>query len=302
MRADAPLLAEILRRAGYATGGAVSSVVLSGTSGVSRGFDFWDDAVAPTRPNQALNRVQRPGGETETSLESWMKTVGDRPLFAFLHIYEPHSPYDPPEPFRSRYADPYDGEVAASDAIVGRFLEFLKARGLYDRALIVFLSDHGEGLGDHGEKEHGVFLYREVLQVPLLLKLPKGARPGTPSVSTPVHLTDVFTTLVAAAGSAAPAPPPGTVSLLDVARGGAVPSRRLYAETFFPRIHFGWSELRSLLDDRWHYVEAPRSELYDLVADPGEKKDLAAGPSSSVPCDADRDGEAPDRIPRPRRR
>ena len=275
VRADAPLLAEILRRAGYATGGAVSSVVLSGTSGISRGFDFWDDSVVPTRPNQALNRVQRPGGETEASLESWIETVRERPFLAFLHLYEPHSPYDPPEPFRSRYADPYDGEVAASDAIVDRFLDFLKARGLYDRALIVFLSDHGEGLGDHGENEHGVFLYREVLQVPLLLKLPKGVEPGRASVSTPVHLTDVFTTLVVAAGPAAPAPPAGTVSLLDVARGAEVSPRRLYAETFFPRIHFGWSDLRSLLDDRWHYIDAPRSELYDLAADPGEKKDLA---------------------------
>lgn len=275
VRADAPLLAEILRRAGYATGGAVSSVVLSGTSGVSRGFDFWDDSVAPTRSNQALNRVQRPGGEAEASLEAWIDTVRERPFLAFLHLYEPHSPYDPPEPFRSRYADPYDGEVATSDAIVGRFLDFLKARGIYDRALIVFLSDHGEGLGDHGESEHGVFLYREVLQVPLLVKLPKGSEPGRASIATPVHLTDVFTTLVAAAGSAVSRPPAGTVSLLDVARGGSVPARRLYAETFFPRIHFGWSDLRSLLDDRWHYIEAPRSELYDLAADPGEKNDLS---------------------------
>lgn len=276
VRADAELLAEVLRRAGYATGGAVSSVVLSGASGISRGFDFWDDSVAPTRPNQALNRVQRPGAETEASLEAWVGTVRERPFLAFLHLYEPHSPYDPPEPFRSRYADPYDGEVAAADAIVGRFLDFLRARGLYDRSLIVFLSDHGEGLGEHGENEHGVFLYREVLQVPLLLKLPKGSEPGRASIATPVHLTDVFATLVAAAGPAASRPPAGAVSLIDVARGGDVPSRRLYAETFFPRIHFGWSELRSLLDDRWHYVEAPRSELYDLAQDPGEKRDLSS--------------------------
>ncbi|MFN7987124.1 MAG: sulfatase-like hydrolase/transferase [Thermoanaerobaculia bacterium] len=276
VRADAPLLAELLRKAGYATGGAVSSIVLKGESGISRGFDLWDDSVAPTRPNQALNRVQRPGGEAEAALEAWVEGVKEKPFFAFLHLYEPHSPYEPPEPFRSRYSsNPYDGEVATADAIVGKLLDFLKARGLYDRALVVFLSDHGEGLGDHGEGEHGLFLYREVLQVPLVVKLPKGAASLPASVATPVQLTDVFTTIAEAAGVEPFTRPPGTVSLLDAARGVPVPSRRLYAETFFPRIHFGWSELRSLLDERWHYVEAPRSELYDLVDDPGEKKDLA---------------------------
>jgi len=275
VRADVPLLAELLRKGGYATGGAVSSIVLKGSSGVSRGFDLWDDSVVPTRPNQALNRVQRPGGEAEASLETWVDGVKEKPFFAFLHLYEPHSPYEPPEPFRSRYADAYDGEVAAADAIVGKFLDFLRARGIYDRALVVFLSDHGEGLGDHGENEHGVFLYREVLQVPLLVKLPKRIATGPASLSTPVQLTDVYTTIAEAAGVEGFARPAGTVSLLDAARGVPVPSRRLYAETFFPRIHFGWSELRSLLDDRWHYIEAPRSELYDLAEDPGEKKDLA---------------------------
>lgn len=271
----APLLAELLRKTGYATGGAVSSIVLKGESGISRGFDLWDDAVAPTRPNQALNRVQRPGGEAEAVLEAWVDGVRDKPFFAFLHLYEPHSPYEPPEPFRSRYADPYDGEVATADAIVGKFLDFLKAKGIYDRALVVFLSDHGEGLGDHGEGEHGVFLYREVLQVPLVVKLPKVGAKLPASVATPVQLADVFTTIVEAAGVEPFTRPAGTVSLLDAARGVPVPSRRLYAETFFPRIHFGWSELRSLLDERWHYIEAPRSELYDVAGDPGEKKDLA---------------------------
>ena len=275
VRPDLPLLAELLGKAGYATGGAVSSVVLAGRTGISRGFGFWDDSVVPTRPNQALNRVQRSGDEAEAALEAWVDGVKDRPFLAFLHLYEPHSPYDPPEPFRSRYPDPYDGEVATADAIVGKLLSFLKARGLYDRALVVFLSDHGEGLGDHGESEHGVFLYREALQVPLLVKLPKGAGPAGTSVAAPVQLTDVFTTIAEAAGVPGFTRPSGTVSLLEAARGAPVPSRRLYAETFFPRIHFGWSELRSLLDERWHYIEAPRSELFDLVADPAEKNDLA---------------------------
>src|SRR5665811_2330417 len=119
--------------------------------------------------------------------------IRDSPLFAFLHLYEPHAPYEPKEPFKSLYANPYDGEIATADAITGKFLDFLKAKGIYDRALFIFLSDHGEGLGDHGESEHGVFLYRESIQVPLLVKLPKRdgeAKPalaGT-SVSVPVQL------------------------------------------------------------------------------------------------------------------
>ena len=177
----------------------MSAVVLNGTSGVARGFDFWEDSIEPTENQEALARVQRPGGETEALLSKWVEAQGDKPLFAFLHVYEPHAPYEPPEPFKSRFASPYDGEIATADAIVGRFLDRLKAKGIYDRAMVVFLSDHGEGLGEHGEDEHGIFLYREALQVPLLVKLPKGAFAGT-SVSTPVSILDVFGTVVRAVG------------------------------------------------------------------------------------------------------
>lgn len=269
-------LAELLRKHGYATGGAVSSVVLNGISGVGRGFDLWDDAVVPTRAHQALNRVQRPGDEAEASLAAWLEGKTDRPFFAFLHLYEPHSPYEPKEPFASRYANRYDGEIATADAIAGKFLDLLKAKGLFDRSLIIFLSDHGEGLGDHGESEHGIFLYREVLQVPLLVKLPKGDLAGQ-AVSSPVELIDVFTTIAEAVSAPAFVRPPGTVSLIDVAAGTVPPERRIFAETFFPRIHFGWSELRSLLDGRWHYIEGPRPEFFDLAKDPGEKANLIDG-------------------------
>ena len=211
-----PTLAELLGKAGYATGGAVTSVVLSGTTGIGRGFGLWDDDVVPTRAFQALSRVQRPGDEAEAAMERWIgKQSG--PFLAFLHLYEPHAPYEPKEPFRSLYASPYDGEIATADAITGKFLDFLKAKGLYDGALIVLMSDHGEGLGDHGESEHGVFLYREVLQVPLLVKLPKGGPPAPRSVGVPVQLADVFTTIGRAAGLEGFAAPAGTVSVIDVA-------------------------------------------------------------------------------------
>ena len=164
------------------------------------------------------------------------------------------------------------------------------------------MSDHGEGLGDHGESEHGVFLYREVLQVPLLVKLPKGGAPAPRTVAAPVQLADLFTTIGRAAGLEGFAAPAGTVSVIDVADAPRQPARRIYAESFFPRTHFGWSELRSLVDGRWHYIEAPRPELFDLAADPAEKIEPRGRPARAVPEDADRDGDAPDVVRGARRR
>ena len=272
-----PTAAELLKKAGYETGGAVSSVVLDASSGIGRGFDYWEDTVEPREPGQAPGRAQRPGSETEALLGAWVEKRPDgTPWFAFFHLYEPHSPYQPPEPYASRYRGrEYDGEIAISDELVGRFFDRLKRKGVWDSALVIVLSDHGEGLGEHDEDEHGIFLYRYALQVPLMVKLPGGAGAGT-SVSTPVQLSDVFTTIAAAAGLRGVTPPPGTASLLDVA-AGATPPRTIYAETLFPRIHFGWSELASLVDAPWQYIEAPKPELYDLERDPAENENLAAG-------------------------
>jgi choline-sulfatase len=277
-----PTLAGMLKQQGYATGAAVSAIVLTGTSGISRGFDFYDDAIEPSSPGQPLGDVRRAGGETTALLIRWLDGVKQTRVFGFLHLYEPHAPYEPPEPFRSRYPNPYDGAVASADAIVGTFLDHLKASGLYDRSLIVFLSDHGEGLGDHGESEHGVFLYREAIQVPLLVKLPrrdgevKPALAGT-SVPVPVQLIDVVTTVAKTLALPGFQPPPETLSLVDLASGARPPDRRILAETFYPRIRFGWSELRSLVDGRWQYIEAPRPEFYDVEKDPGERSNLADG-------------------------
>ena len=276
-----PTIASLLKSNGYATGGAVSSIVLAGASGVSRGFDFWEDRIEPEAPGLAANRVQRPGAETARILSEWLEKQPGERLFAFLHVYDPHAPYEPPEPFRGRFADPYDGEVAASDAAVGAFLDALRKKGLYEKSLVVFLSDHGEGLGDHGEDEHGVFLYREAIQVPLLVKLPSagaGEKPplaGT-SVATPVQIVDLLATVADAVALRGATPPEGTLSLVRLAAGEKAPPRRLLAETFYPRIRFGWSELRSLVDGGWQYIDAPKPELYDLATDPGEKKNLVA--------------------------
>ena len=269
-------LASRLKKAGYRTGGAVSAVVLSHLSGISRGFDFYDDAVEVTEGRKILSYVRRHGAATAASLESWITDAGvERPLFAFLHLYEPHAPHEPPEPWKSRFANPYDGEIATADAIVGDFFGFLKRNGLYDRSLILVLSDHGEGLGDHGEAEHGIFLYREALQVPLLVKLPGGAHGGE-SVSTPVGLADVLPGVLSLTG----VPLPAGLSLqgrpFPIPGDPEPPARRLFAESYYPRIHFGWSDLASLTDGHLHYIKAPRPEFYDLETDPGEKTDLSA--------------------------
>lgn len=269
-------LAGYLKKAGYSTGAAVSSFVLVHTTGIARGFDFYDDEVEPTSATQSIGRVQRDGATTEVRLRSWIEKTPGKKVFALLHLFEPHTPYDPPEPYKSRYAaHPYDGEIARADEIVGDFLRFLEERGLYDKAVLIFLSDHGEGLGDHGEEEHGVLLYREAIHVPLLLKLPRSDRAGE-TIDTPVALTDVFPSVVALLGLT---PPPGLPGLPLTAHlsGGSPASRRLYSETLYPRLHLGWSDLASLVDATYQYIEAPRPELYDLAADPGEKKDLSAG-------------------------
>jgi len=268
----ATTLAQLLKSKGYATGGAVSAVVLRGETGIKRGFDFWEDTIDIDPTFLSIGRAQRSGDATRALAQKWIgeHEHDSQPFFFFFHIYEPHTPYEPPEPFRSRYASPYDGEVATADDVVGKFLDYLRSEGIYDRATILLMSDHGEGLGDHGEDEHGVLLYRETLQVPLLLKLPKGARKGT-SVAAPVQLIDVFPTIASAFG-AAPANLSGK-SLLDVDAKPAA-DRPIYSETYYPRLHFGWNDLHSLISGAKHYIHAGDPELYDLATDPAETRNV----------------------------
>src|SRR6266550_3042556 len=169
-----PTIASILRGTGYATGAFISSYILRGGTGLADAFEFYEDSIE-ARPGARFADYQRPGNVTAALAERWVDQQSryEKPFFLFFHIYEPHVPYDPPEPFRSRYASsPYDGEVATADAIVGGLLEHLKKSGVYDRAIILFVSDHGEGLGDHGEKQHSILVYRELIHVPMIIKLP----------------------------------------------------------------------------------------------------------------------------------
>ncbi|HVF60438.1 MAG TPA: sulfatase-like hydrolase/transferase [Thermoanaerobaculia bacterium] len=264
-----PYLPRELKKLGYATGGAVSSFVLRGQTGLGPGFDFYEDSIE-TKRGAPLGGQQRPGSETLRLASGWLDGVAKGKFFLFFHLYEPHTPYAPPEPFASRYANKYDGDVAAADAIVGRLVARLKELGVYDQALVVLLSDHGEGLGDHGEDEHGIFLYRETLQVPLLVKLPGAKRAGE-TVAAPAQLVDVLPTVLRLVGGEVPAAAKGT-PLLDPAAETA--PRPIYAETWFARQHMGWSELTSVIRGDRHFIQAPTPELYDLAADPGEKTNI----------------------------
>ena len=257
-------LAEELRERGYAAGAAVSSYVLRSDTGIDDGFEFYEDSIAVATAG-ATSEHQRSGRETLKHALGWILGHREQPFFFFLHLYEPHAPYEPPEPFKSRYPAAYDGEIAAADAIVGELVRSLKASGLYDPAIIIFTSDHGEGLWDHGEDQHGILLYREALWVPLLVKLPGSHQAD--SISRPTPLAHLFGTVLRLVGIDLPSRP---ASWFD--DGGE--ARPIYSETLYPRIHLGWSELRSLIDGRYHYIEGPSPELYDLERDPGEARNL----------------------------
>jgi len=268
-----PTLARVLRMRGYATGAAVSSYVLRGATGIDDSMDFYDDSVGgDVEWTRDVSLLQRSGSETARRALAWVESVKARPFFLFVHVFEPHRPHEPPEPFRSRYGATYDGEVAASDAVVGELVEGLKRAGLHDRAILLLVSDHGEGLGDHGEEEHGILLYREAIHVPLLLKLP-GSRDGGTRVAEPVGLTDIAPTVTALLGIGGE--PRRGVSLLQRSRTGGAPRSGIFSETYYPRIHFGWSRLRSLVNARHHYIDGPEPELYEIVRDPREIDDTA---------------------------
>ena len=262
-----------MKKNGYATGAAISAFVMRKQTGIARGFDFYDDDLASRAANQSIGRIQRDGAMTIDVAQRWIGERGTNPFFFFLHLYEPHTPYTPPEPFRSRYASPYDGEIAHVDELLGRFVTFLKERDIYDRALIIFTSDHGEGLSDHGEEEHGIFLYREAIQIPLLVKLPARVRGGT-AIPVPVQLIDIVPTIAQLTDTKIAPPDPTATSLIDIPPDL---KRKIFSETYHPRFHFGWSELHSLIDDKHHFIRAPRAELYDLAADPKEQTNVAAG-------------------------
>ena len=265
-------IAERLEKAGYATGAAVSSYILRKDTGIERGFQDYDASLSiGAGPDVTIGQVQRSGAETIAIAQDWIAKHDKQQAFFFLHLYEPHTPYTPPSPYREQYAHPYDGEIAYADALVGGLIEFLKARALYEASLIVLTSDHGEGLGDHDEQEHGIFLYQVVSHVPLVIKWPRRPR-ARPPVSAAVQLIDIAPTIAASVGIEGDKAWQGEALTED-----RDPSpRRIYSESMYPRYHFGWSELYALTDGKTRYILAPREELYDLEKDPAETTNLAS--------------------------
>jgi Tfp pilus assembly protein PilF len=255
----------------------VSSYVLRHQTGIGAGFDFFDDALTIAGTGESLSETQRDGRLTADTLAAWIDSHAGQPVFAFLHLYEPHAPYSPPA--SHALAQPYDGEIAYADEIVGHFLDRLAARGILDRAIVALVSDHGEGLGDHGEAEHGLLLYREALHVPMIVRLPGGARGGA-RIGGAVGLDDVAPTLLELAGVAADGV--DGQSLVAALSSKRVADHTVYSETMYPRLHFGWSDLASAIDGRYHYIRAPEAELYDLAVDPGERQNLAAVKASTA--------------------
>lgn len=264
---NVPTLATILAANGYATGGAVSSYVLRRSTGIAQGFSFFDDDAGS---GELLDvTASRPGERTMQLLQHWLDGTQTPKVFAFLHLYDPHAPYRSPERFHQAGRSDYDAAVAYADDTVGTFIADLKKRGLYDRALVVLLSDHGEGLGDHGELDHGVFVYREAIQVPLIVKLPhsENARKHVASLAA---LTDVVPTILAASGL----PPATGVDGIDLLAAKEHPNREVDAESYYGRLHLHWHELTSVVTASHQFIEAPTRELYDLAADPAEKHNV----------------------------
>jgi choline-sulfatase len=271
-------LAEVLHGAGFRTAGFVSSIVLSSQSGLSRGFDTYGDSFEAGEDDaRFLNSIQKRGDETIGEAIAWLDSHREGRLFLWMHLYDPHDPYDPPEPYAARYSGrPYDGEVAWTDELIGRLDAALSRLGLRDDTLLVVTSDHGEGLGEHGEATHGFFLYQSTLRVPLLLRGP-GIAPGT-RLPVTARTVDLFPTVLDFAGVPVPQGlKPSGRSLAAALQGRQRPREEAaYAESLLPLIHFGWSDLRMLREGRYKYIEAPRAELYDLETDPGELHDIRA--------------------------
>jgi arylsulfatase A-like enzyme/Flp pilus assembly protein TadD len=272
-----PTLAEQFKAAGFDTAGFVSSVVLSSQSGLARGFQTYSQKFADEEENDArfLNTIQRRGDIATGEAVDWIPSHRGNRFFLWLHLYDPHDPYEPPEPYASRYADrPYDGEVAWSDELVGRLERALADNGLRDDTLVVVTSDHGEGLGEHQENVHGYFVYETTLHVPLVARGP-GVKAGA-RIDGTTRLIDLYPTLVASAGltPSAESNRQGR-SLLGAWRGEqSIGDEPAFAESLTPLIHYGWSDLRSVRDGRWKYILAPHPELYDLSRDPQEQNNL----------------------------
>ncbi len=264
-----PTLATILKKAGYRTSAFVGSFVLDRRFGLSRGFDVYDGPLDVHNNSAGAVDHKRPGDQVTEAAKRWLERNSAAPFFLFLHLYDLHAPYSlPPDPSLRHGETGYQAELAYLDKLLGDFFAFLQHRGLFDKALIVFTSDHGEGLGEHGETSHGYFIYQSTLHVPLIFHWPAASkRVPQNRIDEPANLIDVAPTILDAIGLTPPSEMRGH-SLLRPA------TEEVYSESVYARNHFGCAGLRSLRVGSFKYIDAPKPELYDLATDPDERRNL----------------------------
>ncbi len=267
-------MAEVMKEAGYATGGFIGAWVLESRWGLAQGFDKYSDQFDLSKYKViSLGTVQKTGEEVVNDAISWLDTVKSRKFFGWVHLYDPHTPYEPPEPFASQFPNqPYLGEIAYTDAQVGRLLDWLKSNGLDKNTVVIVTADHGESLGDHGEATHAYFVYDSTMHVPLIVKTPWNDRGRNASM---VSSADIFPTVLDLLGlKAVKDTIDGSSLALGIVNPEASVGGTAYAETYFTRYHFGWQHLRSLRNADYTYVDAPEPELYDRRTDPGETSNI----------------------------
>jgi len=274
---DQTTAAEIFAASGYKTAAFIAAFVLDGRWGLKQGFDYYDDQFDLKKYRQLdLGTVQRPGNEVVDSALKWLEENRDQPFFAWVHLYDPHLPYEPPEPYLSQYkyyppVSLYDGEIAFMDEQIGRLYSWLKSKGLDQKTIIILVGDHGEGLGDHGELAHGYFIYDYAVHVPLIVVSPHYKLQGV-RVPSQVSVVDLLPTMAEMAGLKAPAAQGR--SLLGLMFGKKEEEIPAYSESLSPNLHYGWSPLLGLRTPDFKFIDAPRPELYDLKNDPKELSDV----------------------------
>jgi arylsulfatase A-like enzyme len=267
-------LAEILKRRGYQTGAFVGSFVLASDRGLSQGFDTYRDEFRAPHGQNVPGGLRRRADQVADDAMNWLAEVGSSRFFAWMHFYDAHAPYQPLEPDNPLYATrPYDAEIGFMDTQVGRVLDFLGRHRLLDRTIVVIIGDHGEGLGDHRETAHGVFVYESVIRVPFIIRAPF-ERLRARIVDDVTRSVDMMPTLLDLIG--APWPPSIDGTTLVPLMSGAVPTLGLeaYSESLYPFYRFGWSALHALRAGRFKVVAAPRPEFYDLQQDPFEEHNV----------------------------
>jgi arylsulfatase A-like enzyme/Tfp pilus assembly protein PilF len=280
-------LAEILKGHGFATGAFIGSFVLDARYGLDQGFDAYDDDMETDVQVSAFSHPERPAAPVTASTLDWLEEATE-PFFAFVHYYDPHTPYEPPAPYDTIYAGrPYDGEIGYADSEIGRLMDFLEDRNLTERTVVVLVSDHGEGLGEHDETAHGILMYDTTMRVAFIVRIPErhdlaGAVDAPRRVPDTVELVDVLPTVVEVLGIEINQRLDGR-SVLPLIEGRRLEPKVCYLETMYPYFSYRWSPLRGVRFNKWKYILAPEPELYNMAADPNELENLAG----SYPARAD---------------